>query len=229
MTQTYDFREIRARLKTEAEEDFKNFNSKIIPTAYPVLGVRTPTVRKLAKSAGEDYLEQSPAFYEEVLIHGITLGKFKTANELFSRIDTFLSFVDNWAAIDVPLSSMTAFKKDKENCLQKLKSFLFDKREFYARFGAVALLDYYIDSEHIDEVLRLYAQDEEGRYYTDMAVAWGLSVAAVKFFDKTYAALKSGLYGDFTTRKALSKCMDSFRIDAEQKQLLKQLRSNLRK
>lgn len=224
MTERKSFIEIRARLEKKAEESYKKFNAAIVRTKYPMLGVRTPTMRATAKSAGEDYLDAEPKYFEEVLIHGIVLGGCKTADELFSRIDRYLSFVDNWAAIDVPVSSMKAFKSDKEKCFEKSKPYLFDEREFFARFAAVALLDFYIDEEHIDEVLKLYAQVKEGRYYVDMAVAWGLSVAAVKFFDKTYAALQSGVYGSFTTKTAIQKCIDSYRISPEQKQLLKQLR-----
>lgn len=226
MTQSQSFLKIRTQLEQQAEENFKNFNARIIPTNYPMLGVRTPAVRKLAKAADKDYLEERPVYYEEVLIHGIVLGKAADSCELFAKVDTYLSYVDNWAAIDVPMSSMAAFKRDKEN-FEKIKPYLFDEREFYARLGAVALLDFYIDESHIDEVLKLYAKVKGGRYYTDMAVAWGLSVAAVKFFDKTYSALGGGVYGDFVTRKAVSKCMDSYRISEERKKLLKQLRSKL--
>ena len=60
-------------------------------------------------------------------------------------------------------------------------------------------------------------------YYVDMAIAWGLSIAAVHFYDKVYAALKEGRFSDFVTRKAISKCRDSFRIPLERKRELKEL------
>ena len=56
------FSEIRQELINNAEEEFKNFTAKIVLTKMPMLGVRTPTVKKLAKEADESYLTRKCLF-----------------------------------------------------------------------------------------------------------------------------------------------------------------------
>ena len=217
------FSEIRQELINNAEEEFKNFTAKIVLTKMPMLGVRTPTVKKLAKEADESYLTSAPHYYEEVLVYGFALGRLKPrAKELFENLPRYLGFVDSWAAIDSPLSGMKAFKKEKEQCLSYIDDYLYDEREYFARFAAVALFNY-IDETHIDGVIERYATVTAGRYYVDMAIAWGLSIVAIDFYDKVYAALKEGRFSDFITRKTVSKCRDSFRIPSERKKELKEL------
>lgn len=221
------FETTREELKSHAEEEFARFNAKIVRSAYPMLGVRTPTLKSMAKKRSLEYLESEPKYYEEVLLGGFILGHFcKTADELLPRMDGYIRRVDNWAAVDSPLSSMKAFKKDPDKGFAWAKEKAFDHREFHARFGAVAMLDYYTDETHIDEVLDIYSEIESGRYYVDMAAAWGLSVAAVRFFDKTYERIAAGKYSTFVTNKAIDKCRDSFRISPENKQKLKELKIN---
>lgn len=211
-------------MKENAEKDFAAFSLKIIRTEMPLLGVRTEKIKTLAKKVGEDYFSAEPQYYEELLIRGFALGRlYDSAETLFPLLPAYLNLVDNWAAIDSPLCAMKAFKKDGKACYSELKKYLFDERTFFARFAIVALTYYYTDEEHIDEVLELYASVPTGRYYADMATAWGLSVAAVKFYDKTFEKLSSGVYGDFVTAKAVSKCRDSFRIAADKKAALSAL------
>ena len=217
------FSEIRQELINNAEEKFRDFSVKIVGTKMPMLGVRPPIVKKLAKQAEDDYLNSVPHYYEEVLVYGFTLGKAEsTAKGLFDKLPRYLDFVDCWAAIDSPISGMKALKKEREESLAYIDVYLKDIREYHARFAAVALFNY-LDEAHIDGVIDRYASVKEGRYYVDMAIAWGLSIAAVHFYDKVYAALKEGRFSDFVTRKAISKCRDSFRIPLERKRELKEL------
>ena len=69
------FSEIRQELINNAEEKFRDFSVKIVGTKMPMLGVRTPIVKKLAKQAEDDYLNSVPHYYEEVLVYCFTLGK----------------------------------------------------------------------------------------------------------------------------------------------------------
>ena len=220
-----EFEEIRQELMNAAEPDFAAFSGKIIPTGYPMLGVRTPTVKKIAKQASERYLDCEPEYYEELLVQGFALGRIaNSADALFERLPQYLSRVDNWAAIDSPLSAMKALKKksEREQCLEYIEGYAGDGREYFARFGCVALFDY-LDGEHIDRTLELYNSVPSGRYYVDMAIAWGLSIAAIDHYDKVYAALEEGKFSEFITRKTVSKCRDSFRITPERKRQLKEL------
>ena len=66
-------------LKSLAEEDYKAFNRKIIPTKQTVLGVRLPILRKIAKRiAKEKAIEfiklDKQNIYEMVLLEGMVLS-----------------------------------------------------------------------------------------------------------------------------------------------------------
>ena len=56
-----------------------------------------------------------------------------------------------------------------------------------------------------------------------MAVAWALSVCAIKFYDKTLEYLKNSNIDKFTFNKAIQKSIESYRITDEQKQTLKNM------
>ena len=47
--------EIRDQLMEMAEEEYKNFNQKLCPDAgHPLLGVRIPQLRKLARTVAKE-------------------------------------------------------------------------------------------------------------------------------------------------------------------------------
>ena len=60
-------------------------------------------------------------------------------------------------------------------------------------------------------------------YYNDMAIAWLLSVAFVKNRDETFEYLNYDKLSNFTHNKTISKIRDSFRVSAEDKELVKRL------
>jgi hypothetical protein len=57
-----------------------------------------------------------------------------------------------------------------------------------------------------------------------MAIAWGLSVCFVKFKDATMAMLKNNNLDDFTYNKALQKIVESNRVSAYDKNLIKSMK-----
>ena len=71
--------EICVWLKAEAEPKFQKFTSGLIPGTDPIIGVRIPKLRTLAKKiAKEDwrgYLEHAACdTYEEIMLQGLVLG-----------------------------------------------------------------------------------------------------------------------------------------------------------
>ena len=76
--------EIREKLYALSEEDYKEFNKKLLPGVEHVIGIRLPALRKLAKEiAKEDYrtyLEEAgrkigpDSVHEEVMLQGLVIG-----------------------------------------------------------------------------------------------------------------------------------------------------------
>ena len=105
------------RLKHNAEKDYRVFSKKLIPdTKYEILGVRTPTIKKIAKSVVEnndavEYLAKKYNYYEEYLLHGFVLGLLKTdIKSLIPYINDFLPKIDNWAICDGTVAGLKILK-----------------------------------------------------------------------------------------------------------------------
>lgn len=224
---------IRSRLEEAADKDYKKFNDKIVPTSLETLGVRMPALKSLAKelSCGstEDilcYLSDSrPQSYEEIMLYGLVLGYSKLPLEtVFRYFDPLAEKFENWAHVDCIVSALKIFGKNRAEVLAHYLPLKNSSGEFTKRTFVIILMDYFICDEYADEALRLISEVPTGQYYTDMAIAWALSVGFVKYWDKTLAVFDRAKLGEFVYKKTISKCTDSFRISDEKKNYLKSLR-----
>ena len=86
------------------------------------------------------------------------------------------------------------------------------------------LMDYYLTEEYIDKVLKIYDNIQNEGYYVKMGVAWAISMAYVKFPEKTMKLLKNNHLDNFTYNKAIQKMIESYRIDEKTKQILKEMK-----
>ena len=210
------------------DEKFKEFNAKIVHgTKYEMIGVKTPVIKEIIKNATAEELDRlfshKPVYYEEVMLMGLAINRFKDLDREYALINEFLPLIDNWAVCDATVASLKRIRKDKERLFEFAKSLTSSDKTFYVRFGVVILFSTFCSEEYADEVLGIYKSIKSEDYYVNMAIAWGLSVFLVKFYDKTSAVLKSGDFSPFVIQKTISKANDSFRISAENKYKLKQL------
>ena len=121
----------------------------------------------------------------------------------------FLPKIDNWSICDSFCSSLKLAAAYPEPVWDCLLPYLGSGREFSVRFAVVMLLFYYLDDAHIDLVLSLLDGVRQPDYYARMAVAWAVSIAYVRFPEKTLAYLKTCSLDDFTYNKALQKAVES--------------------
>ena len=117
-------------------------------------------------------------------------------------------------------------KKDQEEWFAFLKTYAVSGKEYEIRFALVAMLDYFINEEYIDQVLEILGQVRHEGYYVKMAAAWAVSICYVKFPEKTEGFLKKDLLDDFTHNKSIQKIRESYRVSKEDKERLKTLRRN---
>ncbi|MDD3256662.1 MAG: DNA alkylation repair protein, partial [Methanocorpusculum sp.] len=97
-------------------------------------------------------------------------------------------------------------------------------REFFIRFGVVMLLSHYVDEKHIDSVLNILDKIPSEEHYVKMAVAWAVSVCYVKFPEKSHAYLLNCHLNDDTYNKSIQKIIESYRVDDEAKNNLRNMR-----
>lgn len=223
---------INQRLHTLAEDDYKQFNLKIIPTQYEILGIRMPALKKLAKEIAVDpavstYLDMAEfSTYEHILLYGLVLSNLKkpSLEFIFRYLDPLILKFDNWAHVDTIISSLKVFRKHPEEVLIHFLPLKMHEGEFTKRTFAIVLMDYFMDESHIDETLKHLSEIPQGQYYVDMAIAWALSYGLIKFYDKTVVTLKDKKFSRFVHNKAIQKARESYRVSPELKDELNRMK-----
>lgn len=152
-------KEILEKIKDVSEAHYKEFITKLTYTDYKILGVRSPSLKKIAKEIYEDgnykeFIKELPhTYHEENMIHTYLFLYFKDVNYSLNQLDIFLHFIDNWGVCDSLVSSLKLFKKEKETIKDKIDEYLSSPYPFIIRFAVVFSLVYYIESSYFDEYL----------------------------------------------------------------------------
>ena len=163
----------------------------------------------------------APARLTFVSRGGIHVG---CEDERLRLIAAFLPEIDNWSVCDSFCSSLKLAAAYPEPVWDFLLPYLGSGREFSVRFAVVMLLFYYLDDAHIDRVLSLLDGVRQPDYYARMAVAWAVSIAYVRFPEKTLAYLKTCSLDDFTYNKALQKAVESRCVGEPARSLLRAMK-----
>lgn len=220
---------IKEILKGYVDEKYRDFNSSLIPNSRPILGVRIPILRQIAKKiAKEDwqtYLKDaSEDSHEEVNIKGFVIGYVKADLEtLIPYILEHIEKINDWSLCDGFCSNLKIVKKYQEEFLEFLLPYAKMDDEFKQRIVAVMLMNYYLDDKYIDQTLRILDALKNENYYCKMAVAWAVATAWAKQRDKTLAYMKEGrnTLDDWTYNKAIQKMLESYRVSDKDKDMLR--------
>lgn len=216
---------VREELFKKQDLEYRDFHSKLVPTIEKdkIIGVRLPELRKIGKRLSDNDFAWD--YYEEIMLHGFYIGYAKLSfEERLALLDEFVPEIDNWAVCDCVCSTLKFINKSKVDFLEYLKKYMYSGREYEIRFATVVLMDYYIDDEYIDFTIDYLKSTVSDHYYVNMAVAWALSVAFVKYRDKVMPIIESGTLTKEIHNMTISKIRDSFRVDKETKAYLKVLR-----
>jgi 3-methyladenine DNA glycosylase AlkD len=221
---------ILEELNSLAEESYKEFNSKIIPTKQKTLGVRTAALRKLAENIAEDdpmsfIVIDKQNIYEMILLEGMTLSYWdKPFTDLLPLTERFLNKVDNWAQVDSTICDYKNIKKEKKEILHIVKIWLKSDKEFFVRAGLVMLLAHYVDKKHLKTIFKLSQKVKHTGYYVYMANAWLISQCMAKYPEETIVFLKDNTLDKRTHNKAIQKSRESYRVSKENKEKIKLLK-----
>ena len=216
---------IHSDLMAMKDDRYRDFSSKIINTSYPVIGVRMPDLRAYAKtlSKKEDVIFED-VYYEEVLLHGIYIVSRKVPfKQKVREVEQFLGKIDSWGICDSFVPSFKEIKKHKEEYFPELLKYLESDEQFTQRYALVVLLDYYIEDAYLDELYRILKQENYHGYYSRMAGAWLLSYLFMFYFDRTLNYVRNNELDGFVYKKGIRKALDSYRLNSEQKEILRRL------
>lgn len=217
-------------LVQNADKTYQEFHSGLCPNIDNIIGVRIPKLReiakKIAKEDATDFLKQiNTTYYETVMLYGMVIGYMKgDLKERQKYLDIFVPEINNWAICDCCTSTYKFTKQNEKEMFQYIQKFLKSSKEFEIRFGVIMLMDYYLTDEYIDTVLDILNQIKHEGYYVKMGVAWAISVAFVKYEEKTREFLKTNQLDDFTYNKSLQKIIESNRVSKEKKEEMRKLK-----
>jgi Predicted DNA alkylation repair enzyme len=227
------YSELEQSLYAAADPSSKAFSERIISTAYPILGVRSPAMRAIIKEVlrskfGEplDLLAEIPdASYESLLVQSAIIAEAKniTTNKRQELISAFVPKIDNWATCDSFIAMLKCIKKSPAAYFGFLKGFI-GQGEFSTRFAVVSMMSYYLIDDYIDDVLDITRRINCADYYVMMAVAWCFATALAKYYNKTFPYIEAQTLDKKTHNKAIQKAVESFRITPEQKEYLRSLK-----
>jgi len=223
-------KEIRERLLTLRDPEYKAFACKLMPTVSPdtVIGVRTPDLRKLAKEFSRrpeaaEFLQILPhAYYEENNLHGFLLETIRDYETAIVAVEAFLPYIDNWATCD--LISPKIFKKHLPGLYEKIKVWLKSGHTYTVRFGIGMLLRFYLDDDFRPETLELVAGIRSQEYYVNMMIAWYFATALAKQYEAALPYIREQRLAKWTHNKAIQKALESYRIGGEAKAYLRTLK-----
>lgn len=155
--------EIRSMLVQYADEQYKEFSAGLIPGAKPLIGVRLPKIRQLAKSIVNDknnkkrWRQETAAydgiyadlFFEETMIRGILIGygtakKDISCEEGLVCLKDFISYIDNWSVCDCFCNSFVFANRYRDEVWVFLQPYLYSEQEFEVRVALILLLSQYL-------------------------------------------------------------------------------------
>lgn len=224
--------ELMARLTSLAEDDYRRFAASLLPGVDNLLGVRLPRLRRLARdiarSDGIDAMGRlfTDGTFEEVMLEGMVIGCLDIdIRERLRLTADFVPKIDNWSVCDSFCAGLRFEESEARAVFDFLPPYLGHGREFFVRFGAVMLLDHFIDDAHFNAVLERLVAVRHEAYYAQMAVAWALSACFVHDPARTTELLLGDRLDRETRDKAIRKIVESRRVTASQKRAIRALAS----
>lgn len=217
-----------------AENGNRKFTESLHPGVEHILGIRIPDLRKLAvriaKGDWELYLSTADTFYmEERMLQGLVLGCIRPGKDVdayLNRVTDFVHIINSWSVCDTFKfgGGRRFIEENRERLWEYLKYWMHAAGEYEIRFGTVMSMQLFIDEEYVGELLTEYDRIRHEGYYVKMAVAWALSVCFVKYPDCTLDYLKNSSLDDDTYNKALQKIVESYRVPADLKAVVRSMK-----
>ena len=222
--------EIRVELFKMQDMDYRDFNSKLIPTVdkESMIGIRTPDLRKYAKQLGKssdviEFLQTLPhKYFDENQLHAFIISEIKDFKNCIDEINRFLPYIDNWATCDQ--LSPKVFKKHHDGLFEYIKDWLKSDKVYTLRFGIGMLMEHFLDEDFDILYPEMVSKIRSGEYYINMMIAWYFATALAKQYESIIPFIENNSLDIWTHNKAIQKSIESYRITDEQKAYLRELK-----
>ncbi|MBR6304899.1 MAG: DNA alkylation repair protein, partial [Paludibacteraceae bacterium] len=173
--------------------------------------------------AAQEFMQALPhRYFDENQLHAFILSEEKDFDKCLEELEQFLPYVDNWATCDQ--LSPICFKKHTTELLPHIRKWMKSTHTYTIRFGMGRLMRYYLDEAFRPEFLEWVASIKSDEYYIRMMQARFFATALAKQWDATLPYIEQGRLEKDTHNKTIQKAVESYRITAEKKAMLKTMR-----
>ncbi len=211
-------RRILQDLKKLADKKYQKFTSGLLPGVNYVLGVRVPVIRNYAKTFTDEEMQNfcknyKLKYFEEYFLKGLFIAKIckeLTPEESLKQIQNFIPQISNWSVCDCFCSELKIIKKHQQIFLPLIIKNLKSKEEFAQRTALNLARCYYLDDVYFKQIMPSVMALKPTQYYSQMAQAWFVCEAYIKFPHETkkyFKELTPEVY-----KMALRKLKDSYRV-----------------
>lgn len=219
-------------LKSLSEVKYQEFSSKLTKSKYELLGIRVPTLRKMAKEISkgdwETFLELGEDKYlEEVLIQGLVIAWIKEESVFDQYFYKYIKKIDNWEINDIFSNSLKIMKKNPAKYFNICEKLTKEREEFTIRIGLTCILNHFVLEKYLLRIYEILDNLESKFYYVNMAAGWLLCECYIKYPQKTKEYLKVSKLNKDAFNKGIQKMLDSYRVSKIEKEELRKLKGEV--
>lgn len=225
-----DISSIQKLLFENQDLKYKEFHQRLIPTvsAETVIGVRIPTLRKIAKYIyknydADEFLNTLPhTYYEENNLHAFLIEYTNDFEKCLKKVKHFLPYIDNWATCDSLRPKV--FAQNKTGLISDIRWWTRSGNAYTVRFAIEMLMVHYLDKDFDVTFCDMISDIESDEYYVNMMIAWYFATALSKQWDLVFPYIKSRKLSVWIHNKTIQKALESYRITSSQKDILRRLK-----
>jgi len=216
-------REFIKYLETFKREEKVMWTKNLLNTKMNVLAIKSHEINLIVKEIKKgNYLSfldlNLNDYYENTAINGNLISKIRDFDIMKSYLDKYSKSADNWATCDLLKFNV---KKNEERFFRLSEEYTNSELPFVRRIGMSVLFKFIDNDKYIDKIYDMLNKfEDENEYYVNMMNAWLLCELFIKRREKTIEFLKNNRLNKFTINKGISKCRDSFRVSAKDKEFL---------
>lgn len=225
---SFTIEHLRNFLKQKSQPQYQQFSQKLSPQETNILGVRIPELHRYVDTWVKQPLDITVfsmftnESFEETMVEGLLIGKGPwTTGQRLMLIENYLPKITGWSLCD----TFCKFIKDVDQKYWPLiRQCAQSNQEFYQRFALVMLLEHFNQRQYVDEILVIVSNIRPVGYYSQMAIAWLLSMMYVKEPQSITVFLNNQNLDFWTHNKTIQKIIESKQVSIGKKQQLRKLK-----
>lgn len=206
------------------------YYSNVIPNSKPLLGVKVPELRKLAKKIAKDnyrdFLQNNPMdTYELEMLQAFVIGYARDdISVLLKYFRNMVPYIHDWAVNDALCQTFSIARRYPEETYNMLMEYKDSDSEFEVRVVAVTLMSHFLNDSYIDRVIETMDVLKADDYYAKMGIAWAVATIMAKYSEKCFAYMKNCHLDDWTYNKSIQKMIESYRVSDADKIILRKMK-----